>query len=100
MVIFFHGQGGPEETTPANHRAWIDHLVRRGAVVLYPRYETSYSGAVLDNATTGVRTAMRRLGPQTLPVLALGYSRAPRSRSNTRPPRPASTCRFRTRSRA
>jgi dienelactone hydrolase len=75
MVIFFHGQGGPEETTPANHRAWIDHLVRRGAVVLYPRYETSYSGAVLDNATTGVRTAMRRLGPQTLPVLALGYSR-------------------------
>ena len=40
-----------------------------------PRYETSYSGAVLDNATTGVRTAMRRLGPQTLPVLALGYSR-------------------------
>jgi pimeloyl-ACP methyl ester carboxylesterase len=75
MVIFFHGQGGPEETTPTNHRSWIDHLVRNGAIVLYPRYETDYSGAVLDNATTGVRTAMQRLGPQTLPVLALGYSR-------------------------
>jgi pimeloyl-ACP methyl ester carboxylesterase len=75
MVIFFHGQGGPEETTPTNHRPWIDHLVREGAIVLYPRYETAYSGAVLENATTGVRTAMQRLGPQTLPVLALGYSR-------------------------
>jgi acetyl esterase/lipase len=75
IVIFFHGQGGPEETTPANHRPWIDHLVRRGAIVLYPRYETDYSGAVLDAAETGVRHAMQRLGPQTLPVLALGYSR-------------------------
>jgi acetyl esterase/lipase len=75
IVIFFHGQGGPEETTPANHRPWIDHLVRNGSIVLYPRYETDYSGAVLDNAATGVRQAMGRLGPQTLPVIALGYSR-------------------------
>jgi pimeloyl-ACP methyl ester carboxylesterase len=75
LVIFFHGQGGPEETTPANHRPWIDHLVRKGAIVLYPRYETDYSRAVLDNATHGVRRAMQRLGPQAVPVLALGYSR-------------------------
>jgi hypothetical protein len=75
LVIFFHGQGGAEETKPANHRAWIDHLVRKGAIVLYPRYETSYSRAVLGNAEAGVRTAMHRLGPQSLPVLALGYSR-------------------------
>ena len=75
IVIFFHGQVGPEETTPANHRPWIDHLVRGGAIVLYPRYETDYSGAVLDAAAKGVRHAMQRLGPQTLPVLALGYSR-------------------------
>ena len=75
MVIFFHGQGGPGETTPANHRPWIDHLVRRGAIVLYPRYETDYSAAVLDAAAKGVRHAMQRLGPQALPVLALGYSR-------------------------
>ena len=75
LVIFFHGQGGPSETTPANHRPWIDHLVRRGAIVLYPRYETNYSRAVLGNAEAGVRRAMERLGPQSLPVLALGYSR-------------------------
>jgi len=75
LVIFFHGQGGAAETTPRYHRPWIDHLVSRGAVVLYPRYETDYSGAVLDAAAAGVRHAMRRLGPQALPVLALGYSR-------------------------
>jgi dienelactone hydrolase len=74
-VIFFHGQGGPTETTPTNHRDWIDHLVSRGAIVVYPRYETDYSQAVIDPTISGVRTAMKRLGPQSLPVLALGYSR-------------------------
>jgi pimeloyl-ACP methyl ester carboxylesterase len=75
LVIFFHGQGGPAETTPTNHRDWIDHLVERGAVVVYPRYETDYSAGVIDATTSGVRTAMQRLGPESLPVLALGYSR-------------------------
>lgn len=75
LVIFFHGQGGPTEATPANHRPWIDHLVKRGAVVVYPRYETDYSSAVLNAATAGIRNATNRLGPQSLPVLALGYSR-------------------------
>ena len=75
LVIFFHGQGGPVETTPANHRDWIDHLVARGAAVVYPRYETSYSAAVIDATTAGVRTANERLGPTSVPVLALGYSR-------------------------
>jgi dienelactone hydrolase len=75
MVIFFHGQGGPTETTPANHRAWIDHLVGRGAIVIYPRYETDYSAAVIDATTAGVRRATKRLAAGSLPVLALGYSR-------------------------
>ena len=75
LVIFFHGQGGPTETTPANHRPWIDHLVKRGAVVVYPRYELSYSPTVLDPAVAGIRTARNRLDLKKLPVLALGYSR-------------------------
>jgi hypothetical protein len=76
LVIFFHGQGGPEEATPANHRAWIDHLVRHGAAVVYPRYEEDYSAAVLDPAVAGIRTASKRLGLKgTVPILALGYSR-------------------------
>lgn len=75
MVIFFHGQGGPEEATPANHRAWIDHMVDQGSVVIYPRYEQSYAAAVLDSAIAGVRTANERLGKPDLPVLAIGFSR-------------------------
>jgi len=75
LVIFFHGQGGAAETTPENHRAWIDHLVKRGAVVMYPRYEEVYSEAVLDPAVDGVRRANGRIDVKGLPVLALGYSR-------------------------
>jgi len=75
LVIFFHGQGGPEETTPANHRAWIDHLVADGNAVIYPRYEQSYASAVIGPAVAGVRTAAERLDEPDLPVLALGYSR-------------------------
>ena len=37
VVVYFHGQGGPEEATPANHLPWINHLVKRGSVVIYPR---------------------------------------------------------------
>jgi len=75
LVIFFHGQGGPVETTPANHRDWIDHLVARGAAVIYPRYETSAEAGVLDPAIAGVKNATGRLGLEDVPVLALGYSR-------------------------
>jgi len=75
LVVFFHGQGGPEETTPSNHRPWIDHLVAEGNAVIYPRYEQSYASAVIGPAVAGVRTAAERLDEPDLPVLALGYSR-------------------------
>jgi hypothetical protein len=75
LVIFFHGQGGPVEATPQNHRPWIDHLVKEGAVVVYPRYEIDYSASVLDPAVAGVQTASKRLGISDVPVIALGYSR-------------------------
>lgn len=75
MVIFFHGQGGSDEATPANHRAWIDHMVKQGAVVIYPRYEQDYAAGVLGPAIAGVKTADEKLGKPDLPVLALGYSR-------------------------
>jgi len=74
LVIFFHGQGGAVEATPQNHRPWIDHLVARGAAVIYPRYEV-YSQSVLDPAVAGIRTAERRLELSGVPVIALGYSR-------------------------
>src|SRR5215212_6836747 len=37
LVIFVHGL---DEHDPAAYLAWIEHLVRRGAVVLYPEYQT------------------------------------------------------------
>lgn len=75
LVIFFHGQGGPVESTPVNHRAWIDHLVNEGNVVIYPRYEESYDHAVLEPAVAGVRAAEKQLGDPDLPTLVMGYSR-------------------------
>ena len=75
VVIYFHGQGGPTEATPANHRPWIDHLVSRGAVVIYPRYELNYSRRVPVPAVSGVQRAVKQLHLAGLPVLSLGYSR-------------------------
>jgi len=75
LVIFFHGQGGPVELTPANHRPWIDHLVSRGAAVIYPAYETAAEAGVMGAAVAGIRNATARLGLGGVPVVALGYSR-------------------------
>ncbi len=43
LVVFLHGWGG---MLPAPYRAWIDHLVRRGNIVVYPRYQ----GTLLSSA--------------------------------------------------
>jgi hypothetical protein len=75
LVVFFHGQGGPQEATPVNHRPWIDHLVERGSVVIYPRYELDYEPNPIPFVVTGVKAAMQRVDTKGLPVLAIGYSR-------------------------
>jgi DNA-binding transcriptional LysR family regulator len=40
VVVFIHGLGGLEETTPRYHLPWLRHLALEGSAVLYPRYET------------------------------------------------------------
>ncbi|HMI99717.1 MAG TPA: hypothetical protein VK488_07800 [Gaiellaceae bacterium] len=75
LVVYFHGQGGYEEATPVNHRPWIDHLVARGSVVIYPRWELTYESDPMQYVITGVRAAMKKLDVGKLPVLAIGYSR-------------------------
>jgi hypothetical protein len=75
VVVFFHGQGGPTEATPVNHQPWIDHLVQRGSVVIYPRYEVSYEPDPIPFVVNGVKAAMQRVDTKGLPVLAIGYSR-------------------------
>lgn len=77
VVVFVHGLGRGE-TTPANHRPWLEHLAARGSAVLYPRYEVVVGGrnAVL-HVLAGVRAGLERLGPDAdrLPLVAIGYSR-------------------------
>src|SRR5512133_25212 len=75
VVVFFHGQGGPEAATPANHLPWIKHLVNRGSVVVYPRYELAYEADPMQFIVNGVRAATKRVDVADLPVLAIGYSR-------------------------
>jgi hypothetical protein len=75
LVIYFHGQGGPVETTPVNHLPWIKHLVSRGSVVVYPRFETFFESDPMAYVVEGVRTATKRADVDGLPVLSLGYSR-------------------------
>ena len=38
VVIFLHGWGG---TNPMYYGAWIDHIVKRGNIVVFPRYQSS-----------------------------------------------------------
>jgi poly(3-hydroxybutyrate) depolymerase len=75
LVVFFHGQGGPDETRPINHLPWIRHLVSKGSIVVYPRFETFYEQNPIPYIVTGVRAAAKQVDVDGLPVLAIGYSR-------------------------
>jgi predicted esterase len=75
VVVYFHGQGGPQEATPVNHLPWIKHLVSRGSVVIYPRYEIAFEEDPMPFIVTAVREATKRVDVKGLPVLSLGYSR-------------------------
>ena len=37
LIVFVHGYGG---TNPMSYGAWIDHIVRRGNIVVYPKYQS------------------------------------------------------------
>lgn len=40
VVVFLHGFTAVD---PARYRLWIDHLVQRGAIVIYPEYQRASS---------------------------------------------------------
>lgn len=48
LIVFFHGWGGND---PAGFGAWIDHLVKRGNVVVFPVYQESLRTPVRTPAT-------------------------------------------------
>jgi hypothetical protein len=63
-VAFFHGWAG---INPVNYGGWIVHLVRRGAVVLYPVYQASLAAsfaAMTIDAVAGLRHALSVLAPR------------------------------------
>src|SRR5262245_60241027 len=38
VIVFIHGWGG---MNPLYYGAWLDHLVKRGNIVVYPRYQAT-----------------------------------------------------------
>lgn len=61
VVVFLHGYGG---INPRAYGGWINHLVRRGYVVVFPVYQTSLAGAAeyTSNALAAIQDAFGRLG--------------------------------------
>jgi acetyl esterase/lipase len=60
VVAFMHGWGA---TNPNHYGAWIDHIVRRGAIVIYPLYQDGRlvpPDGLLADALTGLREGLRR----------------------------------------
>jgi dienelactone hydrolase len=73
VVVFAHGFG---DTTEPNH-PWLDHLLARGAVVVWPRYQSSVDeprNATVVNFREGLRLAFADPELRGLPVVAAGYS--------------------------
>lgn len=82
LVIFLHGYTAVD---PQSYRAWLDHIARQGAVVVYPDYQvddpfgTAWA-EMLPNAILGIRDAVARLDAErpglvdTARTLVVGHS--------------------------
>ena len=61
LIVFMHGWGG---MNPMYYGAWLDHLVKRGNIVVYPRYQASLITPIQDfiPSTVGaIKHAISRL---------------------------------------
>ena len=61
LIVFLHGWGG---MNPLYYGAWIDHLVKRGNIVVYPRYQANLLTPMKDftpNALIAIKNAISRL---------------------------------------
>src|ERR1044072_5018726 len=64
VIVFLHGWGG---MNPLYYGAWIDHLVKRGNIVIYPRYHANLLTPIKDftpNTLAAVQDAVHRLRNQ------------------------------------
>jgi acetyl esterase/lipase len=81
VVVFFHGWFA---VNPAFYGAWIDHLVRRGHIVVFPRYQNDVGTLpreFLPNAMAAIRDAldvleagMKHVRPDRSRFALLGHS--------------------------
>ena len=61
VIVLLHGWGG---MNPLYYGAWIDHLVKRGNIVIYPRYQANLLTAIKDfmpNTLSAIKDALNRL---------------------------------------
>lgn len=61
LIVFNHGWGA---MNPRVYGAWIEHIVRRGNIVVYPRYQAEWRhppGEITANAIQAVKDALARL---------------------------------------
>lgn len=76
VIVFLHGFTAVE---PRRYGGWIEHLVRRGAVVLYPDYQDAglFAGGqnrYIDNMFAGVTIALHHLELDPARVHVVGHS--------------------------
>jgi pimeloyl-ACP methyl ester carboxylesterase len=81
VIVLLHGWGG---MNPLYYGAWIDHLVKRGNIVIYPRYQASLLTPLKDftpNTLAAVKDALGRLqtekghvSPELNKFAAVGHS--------------------------
>lgn len=81
VVVFLHGYGA---YNPMAYGKWIKHLVAKGNIVIYPRYQKNLMWprpeAFPENAATGIRRALKelqkegRVKPKTEKVAYIGHS--------------------------
>jgi pimeloyl-ACP methyl ester carboxylesterase len=61
LIVFLHGWSA---TNPATYGAWLDHLVKRGNIVVYPRYQADLrtpTRTFTSNAAGAIRAAIKTL---------------------------------------
>jgi acetyl esterase/lipase len=61
VIVFLHGWGG---MNPLYYGAWVDHLVKRGNIVVYPRYQAGLLTPIKEftpNTIAAVKDALKRL---------------------------------------
>jgi len=61
VIVFLHGWGG---MNPLYYGAWLDHLVKRGNIVIYPRYQANLLTPIRDftpNTLAAIKDAVNRL---------------------------------------